>query len=108
MGASVLEVKWSPPEIEKRNGVIVGYRLCAVEIDEKEPCHNRIVVVGSDNHHTIAGLKPYTMYTVSIEARTTGGYGPSNVFHHRTGESSKSLKNYRQCTVVLQCTVVEQ
>ena len=89
LGAMILEVTWSPPEVENRNGIISGYRLCVIGAGDPGPCHNQIDVSGADTVHAIAGLKPYTMYTVSIQARTIVGYGPTTVLHHRTGESSK-------------------
>jgi netrin-G3 ligand len=91
LGPTVLEITWSPPEVEKRNGIIVSYRLCAKEVSDSSPCHNNVVVGGTERRLPIAGLKPYTWYAVSVEAGTTGGYGPQTEFHHRTGEWGKYI-----------------
>ena len=92
LGPTVLEITWSPPEVEKRNGIIVSYRLCVKAVDVSRPCHNSFVVGGSERRLPVAGLMPHTWYTVSVEAGTTGGYGPQTEFHHRTGESGKSSR----------------
>lgn len=91
LGATVLEITWSPPEIEQRNGIIISYRLCAKETSDKNPCHNYVVVEGTKLRLPIAGLKPYTWYTVGVQAGTTGGYGPPTQFNHRTGEWGKCV-----------------
>ena len=90
IGPTALEVAWSPPEVEKRNGIIVSYRLCSKKVSDNSPCHNIVIVGGSEGQLPIAGLKPYTWYTVSVEASTIGGYGPPTVVRYRTGEWGKS------------------
>ena len=93
VGASTLHVTWLPPEPEKRNGVIVAYRLCTQAFTEHGQCYNIITVNGSSKIAVISGLQPFTWYAVSVEAGTDGGYGPQDVVHHKTGESSKALAN---------------
>lgn len=79
----------------------MAYRLCAKEVSDNSPCHTYVVVEGTKRRLPIAGLKPYTWYTVGVEAGTTGGYGPQTQFNHRTGEWGKCTVSYKPLKALL-------
>ena len=88
IGARILQIYWKPPELRKQNGEIIDYRLCVKEKRHSFPCRNHITLPESPfNVHTVDKLKPFTVYSIHVEAKTTVGYGPGQYLDYRTGEA---------------------
>ena len=87
LGTTVLQISWSPPVPEKRNGLISGYQVCLMEENEKDPCDNHISLPRTQKTYSFTSLVPDTVYVVHVEAETAIGIGPPYVVTHKTGES---------------------
>ena len=68
-------IQWNMPETEKRNGLIVGYKIAVKEIDREVWDSS---VDSEPRRKVIAGLLPGHKYSVRITARTVNGSGPAS------------------------------
>ncbi len=68
-------VQWSMPLVDKRNGLIVGYKI-AVKENNKEVWDSN--VDSEPRRKLISGLLPGHKYSVRITARTVNGSGPAS------------------------------
>ncbi len=71
MSFSTVQLEWSPPSEEHRNGVITGYRLLLEWGRGQERRVNT-----TDTHYTFTGLQQGTTYYYTIAAETSVGTGP--------------------------------
>ncbi len=83
-------LQWQMPAVEKRNGLIVGYKIAIKENDKQVLTTN---VESEPRRKTINNLLPGHKYSVRITARTTNGSGPftewqiAETFSHEMDES---------------------
>ena len=83
-------VQWNMPLIDKRNGLIVGYKIAVKENDKQVWNSN---VDSEPRRKVISGLLPGHKYSVRITARTVNGSGPASewfiaeTFMHEMDES---------------------
>ena len=68
-------VQWNMPMVDKRNGLIVGYKI-AVKENDKEVWDSN--VDSEPRRKVISGLLPGHKYSVRINARTVNGSGPAS------------------------------
>ena len=68
-------VQWNMPVVDKRNGLIVGYKI-AVKENSKEVWDSN--VDSEPRRKIISGLLPGHKYSVRITARTVNGSGPAS------------------------------
>lgn len=76
-----LHLKWSPPELKKRNGKIIGYRVSWRLWQQGKGSSSLKDILGTTNvSETIAiiiNLNVSTAYEVRVAAFTAVGIGPS-------------------------------
>ena len=79
INSTALFVEWRPPEARKTNGIIRGYYVYYVEINEKGEVRGQERVEdtgdGNRNEAVITGLKAQTRYHVSVAGYTRKGDG---------------------------------
>lgn len=68
-------LQWSLPPVEKRNGLIIGYKIAVKENDKQVWNSN---VDSEPRRKIIAGLAPAHKYSIGITARTINGSGPAS------------------------------
>ena len=68
-------VEWAQPAVEKRNGLIVGYKI-SIKENEKQIWHSN--VDSEPRSKIISGLLPGNKYSVRITAKTINGSGPAS------------------------------
>lgn len=82
-----LEIEWNPPPPMNRNGPITAYN---VTVNVQSTGVQEFSLVVSDATSTsVTFLKPYTTYDVTVIARNSIGYGPSNTVSDTTLEDSE-------------------
>jgi hypothetical protein len=93
-------VSWQQPLLEKRNGLIIGYKI-SIKENEKQIWHSN---VDSDpRSKIISGLQPGSKYSVRITARTINGSGPASdwiiaeTFSH---EMDGKFRGYQNCVLL--------
>ncbi|XP_071541356.1 cell adhesion molecule Dscam2-like [Panulirus ornatus] len=72
--SSSLLVTWSPPPPRHRNGVIISYRVAFSQVSSHEGGRSGSVV-SEGLQATLAGLTPWTNYSISVAASTRAGEG---------------------------------
>jgi hypothetical protein len=72
LNTSSVLLQWNLPSVEKRNGLIIGYKITVKE-NEKEWNFN---VDSEPRRKVISGLLPGHKYLFGITARTVNGSGP--------------------------------
>nr|XP_035954918.1 LOW QUALITY PROTEIN: phosphatidylinositol phosphatase PTPRQ [Halichoerus grypus] len=79
--ASEINLKWSPPE--KPNGIIVAYEVLYKNMD------TLFMKNTSTTNIILGGLKPYTLYNISVRSYTRFGHGNqlSSLVSVRTSET---------------------
>ena len=80
VNSTTIYVQWRPPKANNRNGIIRGYYVYYVEVDDDhEPKLNTERMEdtndGNKNEMVIVGLKPDTRYSVSVAGYTRKGDG---------------------------------
>ena len=80
---------WTPPPVEPHSDAITGY---IVDYDSERSQHISVVNLkgADDTSCECAFLKPSTLYTFSVRARTTAGYGPKAEMQFKTPEEGKA------------------
>jgi hypothetical protein len=68
-------IEWDQPSIEKRNGLIIGYKI-SIKENDKQIWHSN--VDSESRNKIISGLLPGTKYSVRITAKTGNGSGPAS------------------------------
>lgn len=83
-------VQWNLPATEKRNGLIIGYKI-AVKENDKQVWHSN--VDSEPRRKIISGLLPGHKYSFRVTAKTVNGSGPASewiiaeTFSHEMDES---------------------
>ena len=88
-GSLALLVSWKPPM--KPNGVIVGYRVLACDL---ELCHSN-VTDGTTTFVIFEELRAFTLYHIFVFARTSAGEGSSSCSSAYTEQTGKGNKMTR-------------
>uniref|UniRef100_A0A8C5SVJ8 Protein-tyrosine-phosphatase n=1 Tax=Laticauda laticaudata TaxID=8630 RepID=A0A8C5SVJ8_LATLA len=80
-----VQVKWLPPVLAERNGVIVKYTVAYRETTSSGNPQETDLPPSPENSYILNGLKPNTAYDVKIRAHTSKGPGPfSPTVQYRT------------------------
>lgn len=74
MTSQSVELSWSPPPPEERNGIITGYVATLVRRDTG----SQYQLTSPTTSITFTTLTPFTGYTVTIAASTAIGLGPQS------------------------------
>ncbi|KAG7472629.1 hypothetical protein MATL_G00110820 [Megalops atlanticus] len=69
-------VSWDPVEHLAANGVVRGYEIRYWRPQEKEAAANRVRTAGLETTARVSGLRPSTMYYVTVLAYNSAGTGP--------------------------------
>lgn len=84
VGPNSVTLMWSSPLKRASNGNITGYVVTIMPFQ----LENVSVLVTETKQIDIVHLNPYSMYTISVAARTVVGIGPfSQHLHIRTAEA---------------------
>lgn len=97
---TVLLIMWEPPPSDACNGILIGYHVGYLPIDDTQNLSMAIYsryIVKTININSlygeevvINGLTPYTMYSVIVQAFNSKGPGPySKPITIQTNEGSK-------------------
>lgn len=71
-------VRWEPPPLGSRNGVIRGYYVIYKQKNKWYRGNNLTVNGGETTSHIIPRLDPYTVYIIEIQAFTRAGVSPAS------------------------------
>lgn len=82
-------ILWEPPLEQYRNGPILAYNLTVEDGVTGVQLHSSILTATS---FVLDELQPYTLYNVSLSARTSVGYGPFETQSVTTLEDCKMHK----------------
>ena len=81
-----VEISWSPPLLEERNGNITSYTVTVSRQGSDLP----IQLTSPTTSISVSMLNPFTSYTVTVAALTSIGMGPpSTLLTFRTAEDGK-------------------
>jgi hypothetical protein len=92
LNTTSIMVQWDLPALEKRNGLIVGYKIAVKENDKQLWNSN---VDSEPRRKIIAGLQAGHKYSVRVTAKTINGSGPSSewliaeTFSHEMDETKQ-------------------
>jgi hypothetical protein len=70
--STVIIVSWSHPPAKNRHGIITGY---VMNVNRDGLLEKRLTLINNATTKTISKLRPNTLYSVQIAARTGGGLG---------------------------------
>lgn len=81
LNSTTVHVEWRPPRAKERNGIIRGYYVYYVKVDQNgDPIpHTQKMEDTNDmnkNEIVLTNLEPETRYQVSVSAYTRRGDGP--------------------------------
>ena len=78
MNSTALRVTWAKLSVNDSNGKIIKYEVCYQRgsTDPKNCTRSKNVTGVNSTTTELTGLKPATMYTVAVRARTNVGAGP--------------------------------
>ena len=81
-----VDISWSPPLLEERNGIITSYTVTVSRQGSDSP----IQIASPTTSISVSMLNPFTSYTVTVAALTSIGVGPpSTLLTFRTAEDGK-------------------
>ena len=89
-----LTAEWSPPLTP--NGVILSYQVSYVGLESVNPVphsfetNSTLNTNGTTQTVEVAGLSPYSLYSLSVKAFTSAGGGEETRVTFRTEENCKS------------------
>ena len=87
LSSSSISLRWSLPLPPERTGDITGYIINITNLDTGMVQQHTTAAVLS---LTVPSLRPFTVYVVTVSARTAVGMGPfSNVFSVQTLEDGE-------------------
>lgn len=78
LNTSSIQVNWNLPAVEKRNGIIIGYKIAIKENDKQVWNSN---VDAEPRRKIISGLLAGHKYSFRLTARTANGSGPASDWH---------------------------
>jgi hypothetical protein len=73
INTTAILIYWKPPALDKRNGIIIGYKI-SVKENEKQLWN--LNVDAEPKRKLIGNLSPSSKYSVRVTARTVNGTGP--------------------------------
>ncbi|XP_068125686.1 contactin-2 [Hyperolius riggenbachi] len=76
IASSDIEVEWN--SVSNTNGVLLGYEIRYWKAGDKEAAADRVRSPGLDTTAKVSGLKPDTLYHVTVRAYNRAGTGPSS------------------------------
>ena len=76
INSTAVEFQWELPLLEHRNGIVQGYKLFIVPLNQNE--EEIVIASNQTTEYIVNGLTPNTVYTCSILAYTVGD-GPRSV-----------------------------
>uniref|UniRef100_A0A8C4QER2 Ephrin type-A receptor 6 n=2 Tax=Eptatretus burgeri TaxID=7764 RepID=A0A8C4QER2_EPTBU len=98
-----LSLSWTAPKHDI--GTILEYEITFSEKVQKKVSYT--TVKSKWTSVTLTGLKPATMYSVQIRARTAAGFGPfSNAFQFQTSEQSLDLTGEQSQNTIVWLSIV--
>ena len=71
--SSSTTVSWEPPKYS--NGILLGYEVCYSSNGERPS----VVNVQNTTTCTLTDMKPWTMYSISVRAKTSAGFGEKSI-----------------------------
>ena len=80
-----LQLSWSPPEPQLRNGEITSYTISCSSSSSSSPSTDTTSV----REYTVTGLSPNTEYTCSVRATNSAGTGPPETVTATTLEDGR-------------------
>ena len=81
-----VEISWSPPLLEERNGIITSYTVTV----SRQGSDSSIQLTSPTTSISVSMLNPFTSYTITVAALTSIGVGPpSTLLNFRTAEDGK-------------------
>ena len=93
-----LTVEWSPPLTP--NGVILSYQVSYVGLESVNPVpdsfetNSTLNTNGTTQTVEVAGLSPYSLYSLSVKAFTSAGGGEESTVTFRTEEECKLARDH--------------
>lgn len=94
LGSTSIYVTWSPPNKDRQNGKIRGYKISYISCEDfydKAPT----VATTTNQYFTIDNARKYTNYTITVLAFTSIGDGvKTNNFHCVTLEDGEIFLKY--------------
>ncbi len=85
VSATEVRLSWNPPEADRQNGDLLGYKIFYAPMNTKPENQEIEVVSASHNSHSLIFLDMYTSYNISILAFNPAGEGPrSNAVSAKT------------------------
>ncbi|XP_071098730.1 neogenin-like isoform X2 [Haliotis cracherodii] len=80
--ATRIIVRWEPPALDNRNGIITGYKIRYKRRGTKQG--KTVTTDGNRNNYALTELRKGTEYQVRISALTVNGSGPATSWEHVT------------------------
>ena len=92
MTSTSIFVQWDDVPADNQNGIIVNYTVTYTEVPSGNP--GTKIVIAPRTNATLAGLKKYTNYSITVFASTAkGGGSRSDPIIVITDEDSKCIKS---------------
>ena len=89
--ATSLNLVWSPPKENHRNGIITEYGVCYEEASLGTNCVETVrVPMGQLSYRITTGLRPNTKFMLTVKAATGQGWGPKAVVYETTLPAGKA------------------
>ena len=96
-----MNVSWDEVPCSGRNGPVTGYYLTYTDPNSNNDFTINITAGGDNRTWTLAGLAPYTNYTVRISAYNYDQVGPTSPqVSQRTAQSGKAMLCCSRFTVL--------
>ncbi|KAM9444366.1 contactin-2 [Clarias gariepinus] len=73
-----IQVSWEPIQHLSSNGVLRGYEIRYWRQHEREAAADRVRTAGLENTARVTGLRPNTLYHVTVLAYNSAGTGPAS------------------------------
>ncbi|XP_046562844.1 LOW QUALITY PROTEIN: neogenin-like [Haliotis rubra] len=89
--ATRIIVRWEPPALDNRNGIITGYKIRYKRRGTKQG--KTVTTDGNRNNYALTELRKGTEYQVRISALTVNGSGPATSWEHATTYRDDLLEN---------------
>ncbi|XP_015197892.1 contactin-2 isoform X1 [Lepisosteus oculatus] len=84
LSAFEIQVSWEPLQHLSTNGILRGYEIRYWRQNEKEAAADRVRTMGLETVARVSGLRPSTLYHVTVLAYNSAGTGPPSPFTNVT------------------------
>lgn len=91
--SSQILITWDPPLQELRNGPILAYNFTVLDTATGFIITSSVI---STTSTTVSSLRPFTVYSIAVSARTSVGFGPYDSIEVTTLEDCKSYMSINQ------------